>query len=292
MPTENIQWFPGHMAKTRRMISENLKNVDIIIEILDARIPFSSRNPEIAKLTAQKPRLILLNKADLADPSQNRIWMKSFQTESSKSILTNCSTGQGFKEIPAAIREILSEKISRYEARGMGGRKLFAMVLGIPNVGKSTFINRISKTKNAKAEDRPGVTKTKQWISTTLGIDFLDMPGILWPRFDNQTIGENLALTGAIKDESQDLLHLGIVLCKRLRTLYPDALAARYKFDNPGQFEGLTDYELFLQIGKKRGFLISRGEINEERTANVLLDEFRNAKIGLMTLDRLPEESR
>ena len=290
MPSEQIQWFPGHMAKTRRMISENLKNVDIIIEILDARIPFSSRNPEIKRLTEGKPTLVLLNKASLADPNQNTLWMKRYTNENTKCILTDCVTGEGLNKMEGAIKEILADKLRRYEEKGMMGRRVRAMVLGVPNVGKSSLINRICGNKKAKVEDRPGVTVDKQWVPTKIGVDLLDMPGILWPKFEERRVGENLALTGAIKDSILDIEALATVLCKRMRLLYPQMLSERYKLGDMSQYEELSDYDLFLTIGKKRGFLISGGEINTERTAIMLLDEFRACKLGRITLDRYSKE--
>ena len=290
MPSEQIQWFPGHMAKTRRMISENLKNVDIIIEILDARIPFSSRNPEIKRLTEGKPTLVLLNKASLADPNQNALWAKRYTDENTMCILTDCVTGEGLNRMEGAIKEILADKLRRYEEKGMQGRRVRAMVLGVPNVGKSSLINRICGNKKAKVEDRPGVTVDKQWVPTKIGVDLLDMPGILWPKFEERRVGENLALTGAIKDSILDIEALATVLCKRLRLLYPEMLATRYKLGDLAQYDELSDYDLLLTIGKKRGFLISGGEINTERTAIMLLDEFRACKLGRITLDRYSKE--
>lgn len=284
MPSEQIQWFPGHMAKTRRLITENLKNVDIVIEILDARIPYSSRNPEINKLTQNKPRLVLLNKASLADPQQTEYWCKRLSGENIVCIATDCMQGNGLSKIMPSIRSILSEKIERYENKGMN-RRIKAMVLGIPNVGKSSLINKISGNSKAKVENRPGVTLNKQWFSTGIGLDIMDMPGILWPKFDNRKVGENLAITGAIKDAVVDIEGLAVTLCNRLRLLYPELLCLRYKLGTVDDFSFLDDYELFLLIGKKRGFLVSGGEINTERTANTLLDEFRSAKIGRVTLD-------
>ena len=284
MPSEQIQWFPGHMAKTRRLITENLKNVDIVIEILDARIPYSSRNPEINKLTTGKPRLVLLNKASLADPNQTDYWCKRLSGENVLCIATDCIQGNGVAKIMPAVREILAERLERYENKGMN-RRIKAMVLGIPNVGKSSLINKISGNSKAKVENRPGVTLNKQWFSTGIGLDIMDMPGILWPKFDNRKVGENLAITGAIKDAVVDVEGLAMTLCGRLRTLYPELLCARYKLDPIENYDDLDDYDLFCLIGKKRGFLVSGGEINTERTANMILDEFRSAKIGRITLD-------
>ena len=285
MPSDKIQWFPGHMAKTRRMITENLKNVDIIIEILDARIPKSSRNPEIATLTAAKPTLLLLNKATLADPEMTKKWCEFYSKDQTVCITTDCVSGFGINKISAAVSKILEEKVKRYEEKGMSGRKLKAMIVGIPNVGKSSLINKICGSKKAKVENRPGVTLNKQWVSTTVGLDLMDMPGVLWPKFDDKIVGENLALTGAIKDKILDIETLAVILCQRLRTLYPELLSQRYKLGDMEKYKDFTDYELFEEIGRKRGFLVSGGEINTERTANILLDEFRSAKIGNITLD-------
>jgi ribosome biogenesis GTPase A len=286
MPSDQIQWFPGHMAKTRRMISENLKNVDVVIEILDARIPFSSRNPEITKLIENKPSLIILNKANLADPAQNKIWQEYYSSDRSACILVDCLTGEGLNKILPVIKELLKEKLERYESKGMT-RRIFAMVLGIPNVGKSTLINKLSGNKKAKVENRPGVTRDKQWFSTGIGLDIMDMPGILWPKFEDRTVGENLALTGAIKDDVLQIEELAMAYCNRMKNLYPDLLAARYKLGEKETFVDMGDYDLLCYIGKKRGFLISGGEINTERTADMLLDEFRAAKLGRITLDRI-----
>ncbi len=290
MPSETIQWFPGHMAKTRRMISENLKNVDIIIEILDARIPYSSRNPEISRLVGDKPTLLLLNKASLADPNQNALWQKRYTEGNTVCLLTDCVTGEGINRMAGAIKTILADKLRRYEEKGMQGRRVRAMVLGVPNVGKSSLINRICGNKKTKVEDRPGVTLDKQWVSTNIGVDLLDMPGILWPKFEERRVGENLALTGAIRDGILDIETMAIILCKRLRRLYPEQLSARYKLGDMKAFAEVSDADLFLAIGKKRGFLISGGEINTERTAITLLDEFRGCKIGRITLDRYSKE--
>ena len=278
------------MAKTRRMIAENLKNVDIVIEILDARIPYSSRNPEITRLTEGKPTLLLLNKASLADAKQNALWVERYTNDSTHCLLTDCVSGEGLNKMEGMIRTILADKLRRYEEKGMHGRRIRAMVLGIPNVGKSSLINRICGNKKAKVENRPGVTLDKQWVSTKIGIDLLDMPGILWPKFEERRVGENLALTGAIRDGVLDTEALAVVLCKRLRILYPSMLSERYKLGDMAQYDTLSDYDLFLTIGKKRGFLISGGEINTERTSLTLLEEFRNCKIGRITLDRYSKE--
>ena len=286
MPSDQIQWFPGHMAKTRRLISENLKNVDVVIEILDARIPYSSRNPEITKLIENKPSLIILNKANLADPVQNKLWQEHYSTDKTACILADCLTGEGLNKILPAIRSLIKEKLERYENKGMN-RRIFAMVLGIPNVGKSTLINKLSGNKKAKVENRPGVTRDKQWFSTGIGLDIMDMPGILWPKFEDRTVGENLALTGAIKDDILQIEELAMAYCNRMKNLYPELLATRYKLGETETFVDMSDYDLLCHIGKKRGFLISGGEINTERAADMLLDEFRAAKLGRITLDRV-----
>lgn len=280
-----IQWFPGHMAKTRRMIAENMKQVDLTLELLDARIPQSSRNPEIARLTEAKPRLVLLSKASLASPDATAKWREYFEKTGESAIFYDCRTGVGINEIAPAVRGLCAERLDRWREKGMEGRKLRAMIVGIPNVGKSSLINRLAENKKAKVENRPGVTLNKQWVTTSLGIDLLDTPGVLWPKFDDKTVGENLALTGAIKDEIMDTEMLAVILCRRLRELCPALLCERYKLGEPSVIADLQDWEIAELIGKKRGFLISGGEINFERTANMLLDEFRSGKIGRITLE-------
>lgn len=291
MPSQVIQWFPGHMAKTRRMITENLKNVDAVIEMRDARIPLSSKNPEIERLTQNKPRLILLNKASLADPEESKKWVDYFSTSNTVCILTDCSDGAGFNEITPALKKLCADKLAAYESKGMHGRHIRVMVLGIPNVGKSSFINRLAGGKRAKVEDRPGVTRDKQWVQTRNNIDLLDMPGVLWPKFDDKTVAENLALTGAVKDDVIDTVELAAVLVNRLRTTHPDLLCARYKLTQQDIDEEATVGEIFDIIGQKRGFLLRGGEINYDRAAAVILDEFRAAKIGRITLDICPSSS-
>lgn len=285
MPSETIQWFPGHMARTRRLIRENISLVDIVIEVLDARIPISSQNPEISSLVGQKPIISVFNKSSLADPNTVASWKKYYAARGRHCIFTDCTTGQGIKELPGAVREILADKVNSFEEKGMAGRSIRAMVVGIPNVGKSSLINRLAGAKKAKTEDRPGVTLTKQWIMAPGGLVLMDMPGVLWPKFEDRTVGENLALTGAIRDAILDTEALAVILCGRLRKLYPELLAGRYKLGDILSTEELTDYELFEYIGRKRGFLISGGEVNGERTAVMLLDEFRGAKIGRISLE-------
>ena len=288
MPSQTIQWFPGHMAKTRRMISENLKDVDLTIELLDARIPKSSENPEIARLVASKPKLTLLSKASLADPSVTELWKKHFSETGRECIFYDCRTGEGISAIAPAAKRLCEDRLERYREKGMEGRKLRAMIVGIPNVGKSSLINRLSSTNKAKVENRPGVTLNKQWITTSLGIDLLDMPGILWPKFDDQRTGENLALTGAIRDEIMDVEMLACVLAGRLRERYAPLLTARYKL-KPQDLVDTTDFELAELIGRRRGFLISGGEVDFLRTSNMFLDEFRGGKLGRITIET-PED--
>ena len=291
MPSREIQWFPGHMAKTRRMIQECLPQVDIVLELLDARTPIASRNPELRKLIKDKPSLTLLNKASLADPTVSDQFVAEMKKAGQRCLLIDCISGQGIDRVAPTVKEILSEKVERYAAKGMNGRRLRAMMVGIPNVGKSTLINRLAGGKKAKAEDRPGVTVAKQWIPTTIGIDLLDMPGVLWPKFDDRRTGENLAITGAIKDSILDIEEIAMILCDRLRTLYPEAFYSRYKI-SAEEAKELLPYDLFALVGRKRGFLISGGEVNTQRTAEVLLDEFRGAKIGRITLDRPNQKSK
>ena len=291
MPSQTIQWFPGHMAKTRRLISENLKNVDAVLILLDARIPYSSQNPEIIRLCAGKPSIILLNKASLADPAVTRAYAEHYTDENTVCIETDCISGYGLSKIAPAIRQLCGEKLARYEEKGMVGRSLKAMVVGIPNVGKSSLINKISGNKKAKVENRPGVTLNKQWVGTDIGIMLLDMPGVLWPKFEDATVGENLAITGAIKDDVLDVESIAMILCGRLRKYYPELLCARYKIDKLPTPDEADNYDLLMLIGKKRGFCISGGEIDTERTANMLLDEFRAGKIGKISLD-IPDFER
>lgn len=289
MPSEQIQWFPGHMAKTRRMITENIKNVDIVIEVLDARIPQSSRNPELRRLTAGKPMLILFNKAGLADPVQTKRWVTHLTKKDTYGIPVDCMTGEGIRDINPTIREILKEKLEKYENRGMTGRRLRAMILGIPNVGKSTLINRLVGNNRAKTENRPGVTVDKAWFAAKEGLDLMDMPGLLWPKFDDPAVGENLAITGAIKDKILDTETIAFHLCGKLRRDYPTLLLARYPFTkDPLDLGQMSDLMILEAIGRKRGFLLAGAEIDYERTANMLLEEFRSAKIGRITLDRIP----
>ncbi len=284
--SKQIQWFPGHMAKTKRMIRESLPLVDFVIEITDARIPNSSRNPDIAKLTAGKPRIILLNKASLADANVNAIWREYFKASDTRCIFTDCNSGQGLSEFLPAMRDLMSAKLNRYSEKGMSGRTLKALVLGIPNSGKSTFINRMAGSSKAKAENRPGVTRELQWVTTKHGLDLLDTPGVLWPKFEDKLAGENLAITGAIKDDILDVESIACMLCKRLRKYYPRLLCERYKLTEDDISEDKIDYDVLEAIGRRRGFLVSGGDVNTERAAITLTEEFRSGKIGRISLER------
>ena len=284
MATNPIQWFPGHMAKTRRMMKECLGEVDIILELLDARIPYSSKNPEIEKLIGDKPKITILTKSTLADPEISKKWVEKLNKSNTRAVLIDSTQNIGIDNLARAVREVLAEKIARYEAKGMHGRKLKAMIVGIPNVGKSSLINRIAGAKKAKVEDRPGVTMTKQWVPTDIGLDLLDMPGVLWPKFEDNIVGENLALTGAIRDKILDTEELAMILCARMMNVARDAFMTRYKLTDD-EVDGLDSYDLFELVGRKRGFLISGGQVNHQRCAEMLLDEFRGGKIGRITLD-------
>lgn len=285
MATNPIQWFPGHMAKTKRLMRECLPEVDIIIELLDARIPYSSKNPEIDSLIGEKPRIIVFTKSTLANPALTEKWAQKYAKGGAKTVVIDSTAGIGIDALAAAVKDVLAEKIERYHNKGMDGRKLKAMIVGIPNVGKSSLINRIAGSKKARVEDRPGVTVDKQWVPTKIGVDLLDMPGVLWPKFEDQTVGENLAMTGAIKDAILDIEEIAMILCSRLMTVAPKEFMARYKL-TAEETEGLDSYDLFELVGRKRGFLISGGEINHKRTADTLLDEFRGGKIGRITLEK------
>ena len=282
----NIQWFPGHMTKAQRMIEENLKMVDAVCEILDARIPNASRNPDIDRLAAGKPRLVILNRTDLADPAVTARWRRHFESRGLAILETDAKSGRGVKEFAPAVRRLLAEKLREYEAKGQVGRALRVMILGIPNVGKSTFINKVAGRKAAIAGDRPGVTRGKQWISIDSGLELLDTPGILWPKFDSQEVGELLALTNAIKADVLDRETLGANFMLRLRALYPDALRERYKFEPDPDANG---WQLLEQAAKKRGFLVSRGEYDLERMANTLLGEYHDGKLGRLSLE-IPDD--
>ena len=255
MQADTIQWFPGHMAKTRRLMAECLPKVDIVLEILDARIPMSSSNPEIRKLTEGKPLLKILNKASLADPAATRAWRNRFESTGTACIAVDCISGEGIRTVPDVVRRVLAEKVERYAERGMAGRHLRAMIVGIPNVGKSSLINRLAGSKKAKVENRPGVTVDKQWVPAFDGLDLLDMPGVLWPKFESRATGLALALTGAIKDNILDIEEISCRLLDTLSAHYTENLKARYKITDE-ELE-LPVYDLFECIGKRRGFRLS-----------------------------------
>lgn len=282
----NIQWFPGHMTKAQRMIEENLSLVDAVCEILDARIPYSSRNPDIDRLAGDKPRLVILNRVDLADPQMTARWRMYFESRGLAILETDAKSGKGVGSFAPAVRRLLKDRLAAYEAKGQVGRPLRVMILGIPNVGKSTFINRVAGRKAAIAGDKPGVTRGKQWINIDQGLDLLDTPGILWPKFDSQEVGEMLAITNAIKADVLDKETLGANFMLRLRELYPKAIEERYKFVPDPDMNG---FELLEQAAKKRGFLVSRGEYDIERMANTLLGEYHDGKLGRLTLEAPPD---
>jgi len=279
----NIQWFPGHMTKARRMMAGNIKLVDAVCEIIDARIPYSSRNPDIDEITAGKPRIIVLNRADQADPAATKLWAGFFKSVGSAVIETDSKSGKGVAEFPGAIRLLLKEKLDGYALKGQTGRQIRVMVAGIPNVGKSSFINRVAKRKAAETSDKPGVTRGKQWIAVDRGLELLDTPGLLWPRFDDRAVGLNLAFTGAIRDEIIDVETLGANFMLKMKELYPSRIAERYRIDAAAEADG---FALLWQAAGKRGFLVSGGEHDTERMATVLLDEFRAGKLGRITLER------
>ncbi len=273
------------MAKTRRIIKECLSQVDIILELLDARIPYSSKNPEIDKIIGTKPKLTVLTKATLAAQDMSTKWAEYYESAGQKTVIIDSTMGIGMEALSNAIREVLAEKLERYKNKGMEGKSVRAMIVGIPNVGKSSLINRLAGGKKAKVENRPGVTLTKQWVTTEIGIDLLDMPGVLWPKFEDATVGENLAITGAIRDAILDTEEIAMILCSRLMTAAPAEFMSRYKLTEDETAE-LDSYDLFRLVGKKRGFLMAGGEINHLRTAEMLLEEFRSAKIGRITLEK------
>lgn len=281
----NLQWFPGHMAKTRRMMTDSLKLVDIAAELLDARIPMASRNPEIDRILGKKPRVVILNKSDMADPEANKKWIEYFSSKGIAAMEVSCATGKGVNKLSSYAEKVLKEKIERDRARGIN-RSVKIMLCGIPNVGKSSFINRVAGRAATKTGDRPGVTKGKQWIRLNNNVELLDMPGILWPKFESEDVALKLAFTGAIRDEIMDSEELACVLIKFLREKYAENLCARYKLT---EIDELTDYEVLMQIAEKRGFLLKKGEFDTLRAANILLDEFRDCKLGNITMET-PDE--
>lgn len=282
---QTVQWFPGHMAKTRRLIKESLSRVDCVTEILDARIPLSSRNPEIGEITAGKPRIILLNKCDMADEKVTAQWIKYFRSTGAEAMAVDCRSGRGLNGYTALVRKVLADKIQQNNDRGMVGKALRVMVVGIPNTGKSSFINKMAGRVRAKVADRPGVTTSNQWFFIGNGIELLDTPGVLWPKFDDPIVGDRLAFIGSVKDAVLDAETMAVRLIDVLREGYPDRLAERYKLDD---ISDLQSWEILEAIGRKRGMLISGGEVNTERASVMLLDEYRGGKIGKITMEFPP----
>ena len=280
--SRQIQWFPGHMTKTLRLMEKEIRNVDCVLQILDARIPLSSLNPEIERITAGKPHLYILNKADLADPEITKQWLAYFKSAGAGCLAMDSKQRGRATAAKGPIEKELSALMARRRNRGMVGAAIRVMVVGIPNVGKSTFINKVAGRKSAKAQNRPGVTRGKQWITVDNGLELLDTPGILWPKFEDQSVGLNLAFTGAVKDDIMDLETLASHLMKVLAERYPDAIQGRYKIEIPAQF---TEWELLEAAGRKRGFLISGGEVDTERMSRILLEEYRSGKLGRFTLE-------
>lgn len=284
---QNIQWFPGHMTKTKRQIQASLKLVDAVAEIIDARIPVSSRNPDLDSIIQNKPRVVLMNKCDMADPSSTQKWINYFKNNGIVAIPIDCKTGRGINKFVSSVNEVLKEKIEKQKAKGLLNPTVRVMIVGIPNVGKSTFINRISKNRKAKAEDKPGVTRGNQWFTINKGFEVLDTPGVLWPKFEDKIVGERLAFTGAVKDQIMDTELLAMRLLDFLKVEKNPIFVERFKLQNE-QIEDIESYELLELIGRKRGMLISGGEIDTERAAIMLLDEYRSAKLGKYTFE-LPE---
>ncbi|RGR25475.1 ribosome biogenesis GTPase YlqF [Ruminococcus bromii] len=281
---QTIQWFPGHMTKTKRQIQSSLKLVDAVAEIIDARIPVSSRNPDLAKLVQNKPRVILLNKCDMANQTATKMWIDYFKKQNLVAIPVDCKSGRGLDKFAPAVNTVMSHKIARLKEKGMVNPTIRIMIVGIPNVGKSSFINKMVKKNRAKVEDRPGVTRGNQWYTIAKNLEMLDTPGVLWPKFDDKTVGEHLAFTGAVKDQILDIELLAVRLLDFIKELKPADFITRFKLENE-DIENIDSYELLKMIGKKRGMLISGGEIDTERAAIMLLDEFRSAKLGRITVE-------
>ncbi len=287
---KQIQWFPGHMAKTRKLIASNLKLVDAVVEIVDSRTPLSSRNPEMDRLTSGKPRMVLLNKSDLADEKATQRWINYFSSIGVTAIAVDCKSGKGLKSLmPTLKAKVLRELMEKRERSGMSGAAIRLMIVGIPNVGKSSLINRLAGGKRAKVEDRPGVTRTKQWVKIDTGAELLDMPGVLWPKFDDQSVAIRLAFTGAISDDILDIETLAMKLLKFLSESYPQSLRERYKIEFDDSDDGLS---LLEKVGRKRGMVVSGGEINTERAAITVIDEFRSGKLGRITLELPPAKEK
>ena len=279
---QNLQWFPGHMAKTRRLIKESLNLVDGVVELLDARVPYSSQNPELDGIIKNKPRIILLNKCDVANPTATAMWIKYFESKGAYAIPVDCKTGKGLNKFDDTVKKALANVIAKNEEKGMTGKPLRLMVVGIPNTGKSSFINRMGKNAKAKVADKAGVTKQNQWFVVGNGIELLDTPGVLWPKFDDPEVGDKLAFIGSVKDEVTDKETIACRLLESLAKTNPSAIEERYKISG---VEGLQGWEILEMIGKKRGFLIKGGEIDYERAAVIVADEFRGGKLGRITLE-------
>ena len=288
MEAVDIQWFPGHMAKTRRLMKANLPLVDVVVEITDARVPASSRNPEMKNLVGGKPRVVVLNKCDMADEALTAEWIEYYRANGVKAIAMDCRSGKGLNKLVPTVKEVMKKELEKRAAKGMDGKPIRIMVVGIPNVGKSSFINRVAGGKRTKVEDRPGVTRGKQWVTLEKGIDLLDMPGVLWPKFDDKTVGEHLAFTGAIKDDILDTELLAMRLADLLNREWHSLLCERYKLKDE-ETADIEPYDLLSLIGAKRGMKVSGGDVNTERAAAMLLDEFRGGKIGRITLE-MPNE--
>lgn len=290
----NINWYPGHMAKTKKQIMQDLKLIDIVIELLDARIPISSQNPNIAEITKNKKKIIVLNKCDLSDNKQNKLWIEYFENKKIPAVLVDSNSGKGIEECIREIEKIMQVDLDTQAQKGRTGRKIRAMILGIPNVGKSSFINRISKRTTAGVGNRPGVTKQKQWIRINEKIELLDTPGVLWPKFESDEVALNLCFTGTIKEEILDKLEIAYHLTKFLLENYRESLCDRYKLEEKfiedtlaqDQPENNNIYEIMLEIGRKRGCIMSGGKVDEEKTARIILDEFKNGKLGKITIEK------
>ena len=279
---QTIQWYPGHMTKARRAMEADLKLVDAVCELLDARIPYASRNPDIDAICRSKPRLVILNRADLADQAMTRRWSEAFAAQGLMTLETDSKSRRGINKFGPAVQELLREKLARYGAKGQTGRTLRVMVVGIPNVGKSTLINAVSGRRGAKAENRPGVTRGKQWVTVDQGLELLDTPGILWPRFEDPQVGRHLAYTGAVKESVVDQEELAAGLMSLLAERYPAALAERYQLEPRAE---MSPWELLEAAGRRRGFLVSGGEVDLSRMCRTLLEEFRSGKLGRFTLE-------
>lgn len=293
----HINWYPGHMAKTKKQIAEDLKLVDVVIEILDSRIPLSSQNPDIAKVIQGKKKIVILNKCDISDENQNKQWVKYFEDKGISAVLTDSNSGKGIEECIRKIENVMKEELDKKASKGRIGSKIKAMIIGIPNVGKSSFINRIAKKNSANVGNKPGVTKTKQWIRINEKIELLDTPGVLWPKFESEEVALNLAFTGTIKDDIMERVEIAYYLTKFLIENYRKNLCERYKLEesyiekilSQDQMENENIYEIMLEIGRKRGAIVSGGNVDEEKTSRIIIDDFRNQKLGKITLELCKE---